>query len=1391
MGLSMPPLRSYRIVVFLLGCLPATTPAQTYYKDGPRASDAERIATEMLNDAASGRFRPQPFGNAHLQAFDQWRADYEANQRANLDETLRYAARISAEYEERERAEAEAAELEERRRLRELENIAYAERRAEWEAERERMDSVVGEYLAEHDPVRLLQGALRSQTGGLSGYAFGYQSRWDKSALELQLFRSAAEHGEPLGILGIASLDVGCAPTLGEVIVGVHSRDDSVDRLRWLAELAAGDNLAARACLGAWCTGRDIGLGPVPALAPDGESIATLGLAVLRDAAAQHPVGHALLAHALATRPDSEAAYDAAQRALDAATFEARDEWRRRLYRLESTLARVRHAGRHDWANLRNSVNEKFIAETPAAALAYGRALLDGTCEVYRPADAAKLLLELPDHPYWRPARALGLLARGYDAELVNPEGHPPGQARSFFAAAVSRYAKNASASELPGVSDPHDQHEAKLWLLATRMRYEAKATTRDKAARELDALVDGGDAWARVLRAYVRLQAEGLDSGQARAIWSDLDGLALFEHNHAPARQLTLFRCVERLDALGAISEGSLLADWREQRSSPADSGGLLVRHAFTACAKGDVSMPRNLARVYATLVDAALHGKTLGFIGSSQWRHAAALAEVLQVDELAPELWDRGWLAEFKRKAEQQDSLYGLEPRTWWQLLREPTLEKIDAVARRDDSHLPAPDSYELDVQALLSSLRLRVAPTSEGARDATTRLIELSDLEVWHAQALLDSFERRYRESYLARSDLAGFHRDAARVAEAIGRSRSTGNGFLPRDPERAVRALTAAMLHGSTSVTRADLEALRADAGEAVRDSLRLLDQIATQTLSSDEIDAIEQQSYLLRTDIERRGERLLDYSTRERVAAMARAIHGARGLEATLAYVDNQRAHVPFVDWDFGELYADGAEWLPQDPVAALGCFRRAAERAPDAATLRQRLLHWKLAAAHGERTDLELASAQILETDLIERMLRAGILGRWIGEDVYLVAQSCAALETPAPRERVFALQRLAVALGWDAALASFGLRADLSAAECLAIGRATLECSTLNASLAVPWLERALEAGADPAVVTAAAAELAEWRSADGSPTWRYGLVQELRAKRHDAKELAQAAEAPELEPERLKLLLRASFKPEALEIAERVYGIPPELIEIPARYWRAHLRGKCAGAEWSKLLALLAKAPIAARELDAQGGNFAEPRELLADEIGLCVGVLARLPSAPEGIDAQAFATQLDDLLEYALLEQSLDAYLLVLERAARGGDTALVALAARLVATDLGNATLLEATLLPRLADRAAFDALYVAHGLYAAGGAEPTPLLQFLREHGERQTVERWEAGAVVEGEVLPALQAPLPAWKYGSIGRRLSVLRYTEWPLVLRAFDSLGLRPEDADALRLE
>ncbi len=104
--------------------------AQTYYRDSSGASDVSKIATEMLNDAASGRFRNQSFSRPY-NSFDRMIEDYENSKRARAAEMERWAA----EYE-RTRGQWEAEERYQQQVMQE-----NARRRAEAEARQRRADA--------------------------------------------------------------------------------------------------------------------------------------------------------------------------------------------------------------------------------------------------------------------------------------------------------------------------------------------------------------------------------------------------------------------------------------------------------------------------------------------------------------------------------------------------------------------------------------------------------------------------------------------------------------------------------------------------------------------------------------------------------------------------------------------------------------------------------------------------------------------------------------------------------------------------------------------------------------------------------------------------------------------------------------------------------------------------------------------------------------------------------------------------------------------------------------------------------------------------------------------------------------------------------------------------
>ena len=80
--------------VALLGLAPECLAQGYYYKDSPRASDADKIATQMLNDAASGRFRGTNFSRPP-NPFDRIIEDYENAKRARWAQNEQYAENAS------------------------------------------------------------------------------------------------------------------------------------------------------------------------------------------------------------------------------------------------------------------------------------------------------------------------------------------------------------------------------------------------------------------------------------------------------------------------------------------------------------------------------------------------------------------------------------------------------------------------------------------------------------------------------------------------------------------------------------------------------------------------------------------------------------------------------------------------------------------------------------------------------------------------------------------------------------------------------------------------------------------------------------------------------------------------------------------------------------------------------------------------------------------------------------------------------------------------------------------------------------------------------------------------------------------------------------------------
>lgn len=92
---------------FAFALAPADACAQTYYVDSPGASDAQKIATSMLNDAAARSARAMRPWNATPNPFAQRIEEYEARQRARALEME--AAAQQAQQRQAERAAEERA----------------------------------------------------------------------------------------------------------------------------------------------------------------------------------------------------------------------------------------------------------------------------------------------------------------------------------------------------------------------------------------------------------------------------------------------------------------------------------------------------------------------------------------------------------------------------------------------------------------------------------------------------------------------------------------------------------------------------------------------------------------------------------------------------------------------------------------------------------------------------------------------------------------------------------------------------------------------------------------------------------------------------------------------------------------------------------------------------------------------------------------------------------------------------------------------------------------------------------------------------------------------------------------------------------------------------------
>ncbi len=230
----------------------------TVYYDSPRASDADKIATQMLNDAASGRFRGMNFGRPN-NPFDQMIADRENRRRAQWaqrEQDRVEAIRRSNEAEAEERYQQQLRAAAERRRA-ELRAQAAREAWRRHVAELERSASG-------GDATALLDLGLLVEGNRLEPGLLTLPAGMDARSYSRSQYERACHQGLDLAAVALASSMAGETPGFASLRDTLAALPDDARRREHLQGLADRGHVGANLALGAWHSGRSMGLGRPP-----------------------------------------------------------------------------------------------------------------------------------------------------------------------------------------------------------------------------------------------------------------------------------------------------------------------------------------------------------------------------------------------------------------------------------------------------------------------------------------------------------------------------------------------------------------------------------------------------------------------------------------------------------------------------------------------------------------------------------------------------------------------------------------------------------------------------------------------------------------------------------------------------------------------------------------------------------------------------------------------------------------------------------------------------------------------------------------------------------------------------------------------------------------------
>lgn len=765
----------------------------TEYYDSPRASDADKIATQMLNDAASGRFRGGNFGRPY-NPFDQMIADLENKRRAQ------WAQREQDRQESIQRANEAEAEERYQQQVRAVAERRQAALRAQAaREERRRLVAELERQVADGDAAASLDLGVLAEGNFQGSGLLVLPSGMDARSFARSRYEKAYHWGHDLGLVALACSTAGETPDFASLYETVATLPDEVRRREHLQRLASRGHVGANLWLGAWHSGRFVGLGIPPEPGKNADDVRRAIGYLDRARTANWELAGAWYAEAVLAgtpKPGERAeALSILERLVEkglaknpAAAPALTYEWLRNA-RVASDLERP-------LALMRQMDSAEYLRGRAAVARIY----LEGLTGEFHPGLAAQACGRIPDRGRWSTFAMQREVASGIDAWLGVDGPKDAREALERMDRAVAMVGRTTG-----GVLPEHRmlKVEAQLWQAFLRLELGATGAAARDAKDLLVSQRLADERLGHLMDTYLDLSNRTSTRMDTQGDWFAVDVRNLFTSRMAPVETWLALQCVRLAHERGVAPDaGPFIPEIRalSPKDAPTKGAALLARMYFTRIHTRDVSMRSGVATVYAALVKAAWRDPSL-------WAQVAALVEAVQIEPLTPEQWRAGWLAPMLENHPGASP----EQRLWAEQVMLPSQAGWVELAKLRSGRGSLSLREWPEVQAMKASLTLRFSKDRQEARAAFRQLLALGEARSWHALAMLEEFRERYAAGYAGRDGLADFRRDVRESAEWVATWRENGHGCMTLDPSLRSRAIGRALANGSKIFTTEPLQA----------------------------------------------------------------------------------------------------------------------------------------------------------------------------------------------------------------------------------------------------------------------------------------------------------------------------------------------------------------------------------------------------------------------------------------------------------------------------------------------------------------------------------------------------------------------------------------------------